>query len=369
MLWLILFYTKITYALVGLPLLFAMAWFPPLRRAAVAAGALSLASMAVIELLWSGTDGYIGDIRTAIAATGAVRDGPIGLIATVANNVAGVVIFGSVLLLSLLRKTQWTYLLIALYAAAAGILLDRHNSQGPGLLTFIPGALISLLAPRRGAATDRLTRPELDGVLLIAAYAVPVAAAAFVNLAYHFVAAYQVSEDPNAGTKLAGILAPQPPTSTSTASLNSPASSSLCGAVDPAPILEVSGGQIGFDASQYFAVLREGANLLQGHPSLQGTVLTLDAGGNFAPILGRRAPRGVDLFPDADITISQNVHLPARVMLGDVDVIMVPKVAIKYGTLDLLRRLYGPYIRSNYTLAGRSPCWDAYRRRSAVEPL
>jgi hypothetical protein len=133
--WILLFYSKITYAVVGGAFMLGLLWFPHARRVALGALATSLAGVLVVELFWSGTVGYLNDIASAVAATGAVRDGVVGLIATVVSNIIGTYLFLAVMLLALLHETRFDYLLMCLFMAAAGILLDRHNSQGPGILT------------------------------------------------------------------------------------------------------------------------------------------------------------------------------------------------------------------------------------------
>lgn len=149
LLWLILFYLKITYAVVAAPFLVGLLVFPHARRAALGSFAVIVVVGLAVQLLWGGTFTYIDDIRLAASATGAVRNGLIGIFATLYNNAWGVYLVAAVLLLALYDRIRYDYLLMCLFMAATGIILDRHNSQGPGLLTFVTAALVAVLAPRR----------------------------------------------------------------------------------------------------------------------------------------------------------------------------------------------------------------------------
>lgn len=360
-LWLLMFYLKMTYAAIGGVFLLALVWFAHSRRAALAALVVSGIVIVAVELIWGATFGYLGDLRSAAAATGAVRGGLLGLFATVVNNVAGIYLFAAAILVALLARVRFDYLLLALYMGAVGIMLDRHNAQGPGLLTFIPGALVALLAPRREPASQS-DWSGLTGALLVGALAFPVAVAALGNLAFHFLAA---SAAPSSVGRLAGLVALDAPTSTRAPSARAaPDAGHGCDPVDPAVLLiDSHGGERGVSPSQYVAMAHDGARLLAADPRLAGAVLVFDLPNPFNSILNRRPPVGVDLFYDAEVTISDSVHPAPADLLRDVSVVMLPRHPIRYPTFDLMRRVYGPHLRANYVLAGRSPCWDAYARR------
>jgi hypothetical protein len=72
--WILLFYSKITYAVVGGAFMLGLLWFPHARRVALGALATSLAGVLVVELFWSGTVGYLND---STEATSAANCGPI----------------------------------------------------------------------------------------------------------------------------------------------------------------------------------------------------------------------------------------------------------------------------------------------------
>ncbi len=364
--WLLLFYLKISFAVIGGVFITSLIWFPHMRRAALGSLAAAVVTMLIVEVYWGATIEYINDIRMAASATGAVRGGVLGLFATVVNNVQGVYLFAAVLLLALINRTRYDYLLLCLFMGAAGILLDRHNAQGPGILTFVPGALIAILAPRRREADSPAT-PGLAAIFLVGAIAVPVDVAGAANILFHYATAVRDNGDDFSRPPLQGIITPEAPTSTPTQpGSRVEAADALhgCGPLDSRPLnLDANRGEHPLAPKQVLHFVADGVALLQSNPQLGGKTFVPDLSNPLNALTGRRAPRGVQAFNDAEITFSQAVHRPAEAMFSDVDVLMIPKYAQKYATLDLMRQLYRPYWEANFELAARSSCWDAYLRR------
>lgn len=360
----LLFYLKMTFAAVGAAFLVGLIWFAPSRRAALGAILLVASSLFIVELFWGHTASYLGDIASAAGATGAVRDGAVGLAASVINNIHGVYIFASVLLIAWLAGARLDYLFICLCMGAAGILLDRHNSQGPGILTFVPGALAALLAPRRGEGKAGHPRLTLAGALLAGALFMPTAAAAFGNLLFHAWKASHLSTPQFAGTVLDGMIVMEPPTSTQTEAKARMGNVRIdCGPIEPGLLINPDRPEIPMTQNLVVPVIQDAMRLIEGNPTLGGKILGLDTAEPLNAVLNRPPPVGGDSFMDADITISETVHRRPEDLFRDIDVVMVPKVPWKFGTFRLLEQLYGPYIREHYVLAGRSSCWDAYRRK------
>ena len=366
--WLLLFYLKITYAAVGAGFLVALIWFKHVRREAIGALLAAAIGVLVVELFWGGTGSYIRDIRSAAAATGTVRGGRLGILATAVNNIQGVYVFSAVILLALVARVRYDYLLLCLFMGGAGILLDRHNAQGPGILTFIAGALVATLAPRRepeGAAPRSL----LASLLLVGALVLPIAVGAAGNLAFHFLSVVRQRPSDLVGPAFQGLMVTQPPTSTAAqpSAAVRDASAHGCGPVDPARFhLQNQRGQETIGERQYLAVLTNGVELLRRDPRLAGKVFVPDLANPLNALAGRSAPTGVAAFNDAEITFSEAVHPDPDIMFRDVDVIMIPKYPHKYPTFDLMRRIYGGYIGANFDLAARSECWDAYRKKASA---
>jgi hypothetical protein len=364
--WLLLFYLKTTFAVIGGVFLVGLLWFDHARRPAIGALALAAILILAVEIFWGSTLGYINDIRTAASATGAVRGGLLGLFATLVNNVQGAYLFAAVLLLTLLARIRYDYLLLCLFMGAAGVLLDRHNAQGPGILTFVPGALVAILAPRRRDG-ETSAAPSLAALLLVGAIAAPVVAAGATNVAFHFVSAMREGAGDHAGTPLQGIITPGAPTSTPNQPGSRAESSAAlhgCGPIEPGALnIEANRGEHPLDPKQVLHFVQDGADLLRRTPALRGKVFVPDLANPLNALTGRAAPMGVEAFNDAEITFSKEVHRPADAVFADVGVLMIPKYAQKYATFDLMRELYGSYWARNFELVARSPCWDGYVRK------
>lgn len=364
--WLLLFYLKTSFAVIGGIFILALIWFPHARRAAVGALAGAAVAMLIVEIFWGGTISYMNDIRTAASATGAVRGGVLGLLATIVNNVQGVYLFAAVLLLAVMNRVRYDYLLLCLFMGAAGILLDRHNAQGPGILTFVPGALIAVLGPRRREG-EAISAPSVAAILLVGAIAIPVDVAGAANVAFHFVSAVRHSGDELSGSRLEGIITPEAPTSTPAqpgSMVEAAGALHGCGSLDPRALnLDINRGEHPLAPKQILHFMADGAELVRRTPRLTGKIFVPDLSNPLNALTSRRAPAGVEAFNDAEITFSPSVHRPAAALFADVDILMIPKFAQKYATLDLMRQLYRPYWEANFELAARSACWDAYKRK------
>lgn len=361
---LLLFYLKMTFAAVGAAYVLALAWFPHARRAALLALLTAAVGVLAVELFWGGTLTYIDDIRNAAAATGTVRGGPLGLAATMFNNTQGLYLFGSVLLLMLIAGVRYDYLLLTLYVAGSAVLLDRHSSQGPGLLTLIPAALLAIYAPRRDPAADQ-PGWRLGALLLAGGVALPVAVAGLGNILYHLVVAMRAGPGPADAALLPGVIIATKPSSTVTTVASAlPAENPHgCGPISQRLNVEEVQGENSPTSEQARYVVADAVQLLRSRPNLRGTVFVPDLANPVNALSGRTPPRGVEAFNDAEITFSQAVHRPAGPFFADVDLLMIPKRPTKYLTFNLMRQIYEPYWNANFALVDRSACWDLYAHK------
>ena len=360
--WSIMFYLKASYAAVGGAYLLGLLAFPHARRAAVMAIAASALLVLVVEFLWGGTLAYIADLRAAGAVSGAIQGGLRGLGKTVAENVPGLFLFLCVVLLVLVRGVGLRYLLIAGFAASAGILVANQNFGGPGILILFPAALVLLLAPAPSGAKQQDSIP-LGGLLLSAAMIVPSDFAALYNYAGYAKNVLRGRSDDPVETRFNNLIARDAPHPVSQAAA-SPESRHGCGSTDPTVLnLANTSGPVGRLQSQYLETIRDGATVLTRDPALSGKVFTFDMANPFNAVLRRQPLVGGNQFYHADRTFSIASHLPAQEAFGGAEVVMIPKLPVNYPTFDYMRRLYGSYLLANYALVTRSACWDVYRRR------
>lgn len=361
--WSMTFYLKASYAAIGGAYLLGLLAFPHMRKAAVGAMVASALLLLSVELFWGETFAYIGDLRAAGAASGAVQGGLHGLGKTVADNLQGLFLFACVLVLALVRGVRLNFLLIAGFAAAAGILVANQNYGGPGILTLFPAALVLLLDPAPGGRRDG-DPLALGGFLLAAAMIVPPDIAALYNYAGHVgIVSRGPSGDPGE-VRFDGLIARDAPPALGPQSAASLASRHGCGPIDATRLnLANRSGQITLSQGQYLGMIADGMTVLKGNPALSGNIFTYDMANPFNAVLHRHPLTGGNQWYHANRTFSLTSHLPAREAFGGADVAMVPKIPVEYATFDQLRSLYAPYLLANFDLAARSDCWDVYLRK------
>lgn len=357
-LWSMMFYLKISYAAVAGVFLVAFIAFPHVRKAALGALLASAFVILTVEFFWSQTLEYLADLRSAAAASGALKGGLMGFLQTVLRNVQGLYLFACILLLAFIRGIRLDYLLLCVLAAGAGLAVANQNYQGPGILTLIPAALIAILAPRPANAPEQ-DLSLIPNILILGALAIPPDLAALITHVRHVSVASrapditEVSLDKLVTTD--GRRAEEVRESTLDG----------CGrAAVPAhsPALSAEPGQFSSQA-QYLAAVQDGMKLLTANPALSGKVFTIDMINPFNALLHRGLLVGGNDWYHAHRTFSLQSHPPAPEAFRAADVVMVPRVAVEYATFDLLRTIYGGYVNANFNLAARSACWDAYVRR------
>lgn len=121
---------------------------------------------------------------------------------------------------------------------------------------------------------------------------------------------------------------------------------------------------------EYFAIVQDGVRLLKEHRSGDGRVLSLTWSNPFPLILGGQPPRHDLSWWDSGRTFTSTVHPPARELFRDVKYVMIPRYqGSNHGsnppTADLMLSIYGSEIERNYKLLGESGCW---RLMGRIEP-
>lgn len=367
---LFMFYTKVSYAAFGLLFAGLLALTGPSRGAAIAALGAFAAAVAVVELPWGGTAGYLRDIRNAGEVSGAVRGALFTLPRIVLDNLAAGLMFGGVVALGWWRGVALPTLLLCLFMAVAGLFLLNQNAQQTGILTLVPSAMVVALAPASREPGREAQLLKIAAAFLITAIALPVAAASAVALGYYVVKSARAPTPGPYTASLDGLIArdgEEPflkPRLEERRLMYRFEQSGLAAinAARHATTLQPLG------QAEYLQTIHDGANLLRREPRLSGKVFVFDMANPFPALLGRPAPRGVDAWNHVGRTITRDLHRPPDLMLADVDVVMVPKAPMELGTTELLQRVYGPYVQNHYHLAGVSDYWRAYVRTPPSRP-
>jgi hypothetical protein len=363
-LWATMFYTKISFAVVAIPLMLGFSMFGHLRHATLGAIILSAATLVIVDLFWGHTLTYLHEVAVTAAVSGPSRQGLHDLIFTVLRNAVGLELFAGVLWVALLRGVRLNYAVMALLIGGASVFVANQNSQGPGLPILISAALVVLLAPKDdGAAKDGLLSL---GLLLTLALAIPGDAFALFVQARHTHTAAAAPAGSGVNVTLDGLMAPLDPQG---ATGDGPAREA-CAPYDKGGRDLLTAGYLPpLSPGHYLSTVRDGADLLGRNLRLRGPVYTLDFGNPFNAVLHRPPVTGGNQWNHFARNFNLTIHLAPDQAFGNAAVVMVPRRPAHPDSAVNMGKLYGPYIADHFILADRSMCWDAYVRRSEQQEL
>jgi hypothetical protein len=361
---LLMLYLKASYAAIGLAFLGGLLIFPATRRMALGALIITAAATLVIELFWSGTLAYVGDIRFVGQVNGIVRGGIFSFVYLVFEHAYPCLIFAAVMLVAYLRGARPEVLLICFFIGGAGLVLLNQNAGG-GIATLIPAALIATLCPARDQPSH-LFRPAAAAVALFAALLIPPVLGQALALAYQFNGSAKSVQRLAAEVRLDGLVVREESIAPFEADLRAMYRSGST-STDVVNELRFHSFRQPLGQPEYIWTVKDGMDLLQREQeALAGKVYVFDMGNPFNALLRRQPPTGVESFNHGGRTMSETVHRPAELMLSDVDVVLVPKASTDLLTTQLLKRIYGAYVRSNFEFVAETNYWHAYRRKSTI---
>lgn len=278
---------------------------------------------------------------------------PFGLHPTRRNYVGGVAA----------RRTH-RVLFFALYMAAVGVVLLNQSAQDVQIITFIPAALVAILAPRKAAGRESFW-PGLVGVLVIAALIAPPTSRNILALSYEAVKAAQAPSDDPFYEQLDGVVTQEGGSRDLTPSLAVLTDVYRTGAADVEIVnmLRHSLRRQPISQTEYLRSLEGARDILQSDPKLAGSVFAFDMANPLNALAGRTPPTGVDAWNHLRRTFSPEIYRAPELEFANVDVVMWPKMPVELTTFQSLRKLYGPYVESHYELVTESIYWRAYRRK------
>lgn len=363
---LVMFYLKISFAAVGLAFVMALIAIRHMRWSALATLLVAGGAAILIELVWSGTATYRDDIRQALAASGTIRGGLWGLIKQAFDNLPALFLLGTVIVIALLRRARWEYLLLSLYMAGSGVLLALQNAQYAGLPTLIPAAVVAALAPTRGQSARAPFAPQVTNTLLVAALALPATMTAAFALALHLISAMGAAPSGPNQARMDGLITdesalqelPDPGVDAMRAAYRTGS-----GDLRTINMLRQRNFRQPLAQPEYVWMLEEGMTLLRSDSRLSGKVFVLDMANPFNALLNREPPRNTDAWYHANRSFSAAAHRPAASILADVDVVLAPKSPIDLRTAQLMDRLFAGAIARNFELVGTSLYWEAFARK------
>jgi hypothetical protein len=223
------------------------------------------------------------------------------------------------------------------FCAVAGFLLIRQNFQTWGIVTLYAGAAVA--AETIGREADlafpgERRWPGRGGQLLLIAFMLPTIAHCATALGLHIVGA--------SARPVATFALPK---------------------FDRIRLVDYgTHDDYGF-FSLYGRTLEDGARALASLGNKPEKVFVLDFVNPFTAGLGLVPPRGDSPWHHFERTFDKRTFIPAESLLGDVRIVMEPKVSVEEGTFQALREVYAPYLAANFELARETEFWKVYRAR------
>jgi hypothetical protein len=324
---------KISYGLVAVVFLLFLATSRAQRRWALHAIAIVVIATPVIELVWGGTLAYLQDLASAAGVSGSHE--PFSYVRSVLRNFADIVLFGIFVLLSFRWRRSLRDLAFYGFCLGAGLLVLQQNAHGWGIITLHCGAAVAAETVRRGLARSGAMGPLIGGAgagmpLFLLFYLLPPAVNNAAALVLH--ATLAVVE---AGTPI-GL-----------------------------PLLK----DIRFVETQkqgesftglYVKSMAKGEAALRSLGTPPERIMVLDFANPFSAGLGVRPPRGDSAWLHWGRNVSEKSFIPADDLFADVDILMIPRVAINSRPLQAL---YRDAIESRFEPAREADEWTILRKR------
>jgi hypothetical protein len=325
-------YIKVTYGLVALAFLFFMLFDRRQRRWAMGALLLVVGAGLLIEAFWQSSLAHIDDLMLASRVSG--TRGMVDLTLTFLRHLSDYIILAIFAALMLWKTRSIRDFLFLGICAGPGLLIQNQNSQAWGIITLFAGAAVATeILLRSGTSSHQVgSRLPVSGVpLLLLAFLVPTSLHCFMALGMHTVLAATRTGEPFGLPRFGQLRL---------------------------TTLWVPGDR-GFMVD-YLDSIRAGARLLDELPERPERVSVLDFANPFSAGLGLPPPRGDNAWLHWGRNVNDRHHIPPERLLGDVDVLMVPKGGINDAPL---RDLYGAYIREAFEPVRETDRWNVYRRR------
>ncbi|MBF9195921.1 hypothetical protein [Microvirga terrestris] len=329
---LLLLYTKATYGLVALAFLGFMLFDARQRRWVLWTLGLLVVSALLIEAIWQSSLAYLDDLALAGQVSGS--RGIVDLWLAFLRHLTDYGLLAIFAGLVLWRSRSLRDLMFFGICAGPGLIIQSQNSQSWGIITVFTGAAVAVeLLLRSCRLKDREESSILarGAPLLLIAFLLPASLHCFVTLGVHFIAA--------------------------TARIGEPFGLPRFGELRLTNLWMP--GDCSF-MSDYLMSIREGARLLSELSVKPKNVSVLDFANPFSAGLDLPPSHGDYAWLHWGRNVDDAHHLAPEQLLGDVDVLMVPKAGVNGIPL---RNLYGAYIREAFDPIRHTDQWTLYKRR------
>ena len=332
----LLLFLKVSYFLVGLPLIGASFLFQRQRARRALALTVGFAATALIFLAYLRFDALV--MWNDLSAAAAARSGTLGV-----RRQFGGLVFGGAGRLALLGlatyRRGWRYVLVAALVVGADSLLLITNAQLSSYPLTAAFAMLCLVA----WAGEWSSSPKLTWVLFLV-LAVPFGLMQAAGLGY---GVFESKFNPNPP----GVLRFE----------SERLRPLILYDVAPDDVDRFSNGR------EYVASIDDGLRLLTAHTKPNDKVANLDMFNPFAYALGREPIRGGIAAAAYRYTLDDRHHPSAERFFADAAVVMEPKYPASPPIFnDGYRRIYEPELMTEFRLEAESSRWRLYRRIGSV---
>jgi hypothetical protein len=355
-----LFFLKVTYFIFALMFLFVLGFASHRQKQlAISAGVITLVIWALIEWEFRITLPYVGDVQSAMAASGAVRS---GLLYSVEFNAGEYLLVLAALSILILNKAvRWQDFLFVGLVSAAGLLILNQNAQSKNIVVILAVLLWSYAAAVKGnGSNDSHARSIYTGnarvmSILLLLFMAPCLISRIHGL-YSFTRGVATNGQQNQIATLPGVYIGEGSSYLDEIHVNANPILLFNELRLRRPLQPLSQGE-------YVQTINEGLRLLASHNVQSGKILTFDLANPFNFLSGGPPSKGDYSWFHAGRNISRNAHISASDLFEDVNYIMLPTFPMNYETTRLLLEIYGEHLERAYALIGKTKCWTLYGRR------
>ena len=351
-----LFYLKVSYFVFALVFLFVLA-FASRRQLHLAINTvvISLVFWVLIEWQFGLTRPYIEDLRAAIIASGAMRQ---GLFSSVADNVGEFLLVITALSIMVLKKAvRWSDFLFVAFVGSAGLVILNQNAQSQNIVVILAVLLWAYAVTLRTNEAGESRLPVFDAgdvrlmAILLILFIAPTSISGIRGI-YSLTMGVATGAYQNQVTTLHGVYVGEKKSYLE----------EVHAEADPVLLFNKLRADLQQWLSQgeYVQTINEGLRLFEAQNVQSGKIVTFDQANPFNFLTGGPPPKNDYSWFHAGRNISKNAHESAQDLFEDVSYIMMPTFPMSYNTTRLLWEIYGEYVEREYVVLAKSMYWTLY---------
>lgn len=365
----VLFYLKLSYFAMASAFLVILACKSKYHVKMAAIYFLNLIMIILImELLFPGLNvGYFNDLMTALQSSGAIRGGMYAAINFLYRNITDIILVVFIMALSArIAAMRWLDYAFAAYVFLATYILLNQNAQTRNMVTLFAVSvwamqitLARLAEALKNGADERLktTKAIACGVL---ALSVLLAAQPFATRLYAMAIIYARSK-PMTENKAIGLEKLKKVYVYKDANYLSGIDKDHYSNKETY-LLRKRIRRDWLAEQEYVETVTDGVDLLSKHLKTNDSVIVMDMVNPFNFLLNTRPPKKSYSFLHLHRTFNLGAARPKPSVLDDASLVMIPNYPIEMPERDALLEVFGPNLRSKYTVIGSDRYWTLLRK-------